>query len=189
MIDPKSLAFDIDGVVADTMTLFIDIVKNEFGISDICYEDITCYNLTECLDIHADILDEVIGKLLDGRYEGTLRPIDGASGVLARLGKEYGPLVFVTARPYVGPIEEWMKNLLSLESDDFDIITTGSFDAKAEVLARKEISWFVEDRIETCFMLEKTDTTPVLFKQPWNRCDHPFVEVGSWMELESLIDF
>jgi 5'(3')-deoxyribonucleotidase len=30
---------------------------------------------------------------------------------------------------------------------------------------------------------------PVLFKQPWNREPHPFVEVGNWDELEALIDF
>ena len=30
MIDPASLAFDIDGVVADTMTLFIDIAHLAF---------------------------------------------------------------------------------------------------------------------------------------------------------------
>ncbi len=189
MIDPKYLAFDIDGVVADTMTLFIDIAKNEFGITDIGYEDITSYNLTECLDIDKDTIDEIIAKLIDGKYADTLKPLDGASDVLARLGKECGSLVFVTARPYAGPIEEWMKNLLPRKSDDFDIVTTGSFEAKADILAAKGISWFVEDRIETCFLLEDTDITPVLFKQPWNRCEHPFTEVGSWTELESLIDF
>ena len=29
-IDPAAVAFDIDGVVADTMRLFVDIVREEF---------------------------------------------------------------------------------------------------------------------------------------------------------------
>jgi hypothetical protein len=35
MIDPGTLAFDIDGVVADTMTLFLEIARDEFNINSI----------------------------------------------------------------------------------------------------------------------------------------------------------
>lgn len=31
--------------------------------------------------------------------------------------------------------------------------------------------------------------TPVLFSQPWNRRLHPFMEVGSWNQLEELIQW
>jgi hypothetical protein len=47
----------------------------------------------------------------------------------------------------------------------------------------------VEDRLETCFPLQEAGITPVLFRQPWNRKSHPFMEVGTWKELESLIEF
>jgi phosphoglycolate phosphatase-like HAD superfamily hydrolase len=33
MIDPTRVAFDIDGVIADTMSLFLDIVHEDFNIS------------------------------------------------------------------------------------------------------------------------------------------------------------
>jgi hypothetical protein len=45
MIRPSELAFDIDGVFADTMSLFIDIARMDFGISGIRYEDITEYDI------------------------------------------------------------------------------------------------------------------------------------------------
>ncbi len=51
------------------------------------------------------------------------------------------------------------------------------------------ITHFVDDRLETCFLLKEAGITPILYKQPWNRNPHPFIEVGSWKELESLIDF
>jgi len=35
MIDPTSVAFDIDGVVADTMSLLIDIARREFELNSI----------------------------------------------------------------------------------------------------------------------------------------------------------
>jgi len=44
-IDPTSVAFDIDGVVADTMSLFIDIARDEFNLKNITYEQITSYSL------------------------------------------------------------------------------------------------------------------------------------------------
>jgi hypothetical protein len=51
MIDPASVAFDFDGVVADTMSLFLNIASVEYNINGIGYDDITSYNLEECLSI------------------------------------------------------------------------------------------------------------------------------------------
>jgi 5'(3')-deoxyribonucleotidase len=58
-----------------------------------------------------------------------------------------------------------------------------------DVLSKRNVSYFVEDRLETCFSLYEAGVTPILFKQPWNRRKHPFMEVSDWRELESLIGF
>jgi len=188
-IDPTSVAFDIDGVVADTMSLFIDIARDEFNLKNILYEQITSYSLEECLDINKEIMASIVKKLLDGNYSATLQPIKDAPKVLSRLGRKYGPVLFVTARPYPGPIKKWILENLSLGQPSIEIVTTGSFDAKAEILKDKNISYFVEDRLETCFTLKEAGITPILFKQPWNRQNNRFIEVGSWNELENLIAF
>ncbi|MFO7560071.1 MAG: haloacid dehalogenase [Desulfobacterales bacterium] len=188
-IDPNSVAFDIDGVVADTMSLFIDIARDEFNLKNIQYEQITSYSLEECLDINKEIMASIVKKLLDGNYSATLQPIKDAPQVLSRLGRKHGPVLFVTARPYPGPITEWILENLSLEQPSIEIVATGSFDAKAEILKDRNISYFVEDRLETCFTLKEAGITPILFKQPWNRKNSRFIEVGSWNELENLIAF
>lgn len=186
-IDPASVAFDIDGVVADTMTLFLDIARDEYNIDGIRYEDITSYALEECLDIDPVTIGDIIAKILDGTHAAPLKPIDGASEVLTRFGKKFNPILFVTARPVLGDIQEWILNALPFGPTAIEIVATGSFGGKADVLLGKGISYFVEDRLETCFLLGKAGITPVLFKQPWNRASHPFQEVGTWNELESLI--
>lgn len=188
-INPLEVAFDVDSVVADTMHLFVNIVRTEYGLHHIAYEDITSYNLLECLDIDEEVIDAAIAKILDGTHKIKLDPIDGAVEVLARLGRTYRPLVFISARPHVDAIDTWLKNHLPLEPEGIATVATGSYEAKAEVLARYNRSVFVEDRLETCYLLESAGITPILFKQPWNREAHPFVEVASWHELESLIDF
>jgi len=189
MIDIKSLAFDIDGVFADTMTLFLDIAKDEFNIDGISYSDITSYNLDECLDIDMETLQAIGNRIIDGQYEANLKPISGAPEVLTRIGRKSTPLLFVTARPYAGPIIDWILHHLPIEPESIEIITTGSFDGKTDVLLERGVSYFVDDRLETCFTLHQAGITPILFCQPWNRDKHPFFEVASWGELESLITF
>jgi len=189
MIDPAAVAFDIDGVFADTMALFIDIARDEYNIDKIRYEDISCYRLEDCLDVDSFIIRDIITKILDGTYSAPLKTIAGAPEVLTRLGRGYGPILFVTARPYLGPINDWILNALPLDSKSIEIVTTGSFEGKADELLERGISYFVEDRLETCFTLKEAGIIPVLFKQPWNRDRHPFKEVGTWSELESLIKF
>ena len=72
---------------------------------------------------------------------------------------------------------------------DMEIIATGSYDGKVAVLLERGIEYFVEDRLETCYPIQDAGITPVLFKQPWNRRQHPFIEVSGWDEIEDLIDF
>jgi len=186
-IDPLSIAFDVDGVIADTMTLFLDIARDEFDVHGIRYEDITCYNLVDCIDMAPEVIDRVIVRLLDGGYRGRLRPIPGATEVLQRLARRSGAVLFVTARPHVGPVSDFIHSILPVGPTCFDIVATGSFDAKIDVLKRRNITHFVEDRLETCFTLKAAGITPVLFAQPWNREPHPFIEVSSWREIEDLI--
>ena len=176
MIDPYSLAFDIDGVLADTMTLFLDIAREEYKIRNVKYEDITCYILEECVNIDPVLIETILTRIMDGTHKAPLKPMPGARNVLNRLSRQKKPILFVTARPHVGPIYEWMHSVLHLEPDSIEVVATGSFDAKVDVL-------------ETCYPLFEAGVTPIIFKQPWNRKRHPFVEVDTWKELESLIKF
>ncbi len=189
MIDPAAVAFDIDSVVADTMRLFVAIVQGEFGLHHIVYEDITSYNLLECLEIDEVVLDAAIDRILSGTHKVPLEPIDGAIDALTRLGNRYQPLVFISARPHLGGIDDWLKTHLPIAPEAIETVVTGSYEAKTEVLKRYKRTFFVEDRLETCFLLEAAGITPILFKQPWNRKHHPFIEVANWEELADLIDY
>ncbi|MBC8393816.1 MAG: haloacid dehalogenase [Deltaproteobacteria bacterium] len=189
MIDPSDLAFDIDGVCADTMTLFLDIARQEYNVRGIHYEDIACYNLDECLDMDADLISTIVQRLIDGRDIASLKPMEGVAEVLARVCRIRNPILFITARSNPDPIRNWIVDMLHLEPSSIEVVATGTFEGKVDVLLNRNITCFVEDRLETCFSLQEAGVTPILFKQPWNRQPHPFVEVSSWKELESLIRF
>ncbi len=185
-IDPRRLAFDIDGVVADTMGLFLDILRDVYGINHASYEDITQYRLEACLDIEPAIIRAATERIIQGDYPCRLDPLPGAVEVLKRLD-DFGPIRLITARPHPGPIPAWIAQLLPPERYRVDIISTGAFDAKPAVLKEAGIDVFVEDRLETCFLLQKHDIDPVVFVHPWNREPHPFLEVNGWDQLEELI--
>ena len=188
-IDPASVAFDIDGVVADTMTLFLDIAHQDFNVNGFAYEDITCYNLADCLEIEPKTIDAVVSRILDGNYTLPLKPIAGAPDVLSHLANRFGTVLFVTARPHMGPLADWINETLRLDSAAIEIIATGTHEDKARILQQRRIKHFVDDRLETCFLLHTAGIQPILFQQPWNREPHPFVEVSSWTELKKLFAF
>lgn len=189
MIDPTKVAFDIDGVIADTMTLFLDIARDTHDISDIDYEDITCYALDECLDMAPEIIADIGGRIVNGNYTAPLNIYAGAREVLNKIAVCQGKVLCVTARSHPGPIEEWFYRHTDLGPTQIDIVTTGSFESKTDVLLERNMTHFVEDRLETCFLLEAAGLTPVVFKQPWNRQPHEFLEVGSWDELGAMIEW
>ena len=189
MIDPADVAFDVDGVIADTMSLFLDIARDEFQIDGIRAEQMTCYRLEECLDIDSEIIYAILERILSGNYAGTLKPINGSPDVLTRIARYRNPLLFVTARTHAELIQDWFYEILPLERGSIQVVATGTFDGKAAVLLEHGVRYFVEDRLETCYQLRDAGIEPVLFSQPWNRADHPFIEVNSWAELERLLTF
>lgn len=186
-IEPDSLAFDIDGVVADTMSLFLEIARDRFRITGIEKEHITTYMLEDCLDLPQAVIDAVIEELLEMNHWAPLKPMPGAVNTLSMLAGLGASLTFVTARPDGAAIRQWLCETLPVEPGGITVFATGSFDAKKEILLSQGKKWFVEDRLETCFHLMEAGIKPVVFRQPWNRRPHPFLEIGSWEELSACI--
>ena len=189
MIDPAAIAFDIDGVIADTMHLFLDILKDHYDVHTVRYSDITCYRLDHCLDLDLEILEESTTRIMDGRYRATLKPIDGAGAVLRRIAETAGRVLMVTARPDAALIEGWMRGVMNGQHARTRIVATGSYDGKIEVLHAAGIRWFVEDRLETCHLLKASGIEPIVFNQPWNQEPHDYMTVDAWPELEERIAF
>lgn len=181
------LAFDIDGVVADIMTTFLDMARERHGPHSFTYEHITTFRLEDCLDLPVGLIDVLIRELIDRPHELPIEPFPEAVPVLTRLAEE-SPLVFVTARDRAEPIQRWLKKTLaSVPDQSIWVMATGNPDGKLHYLRTHAIEYFVEDRLETCFDLAAAGVTPILFAQPWNRLPHPFLEVRNWQELARLL--
>jgi len=188
MIHPDAIAFDIDGVIADTMNLFIHIAKTEFNISNIDYNEITDYDLSKCLDIEFKTIWDIIEIILSGKKDVHLKPIDGAKNFFHKLEAKTKKILLVTARPDDESIKSWIFKNIQIDPSKLKLIATGDFKEKAKILLKHKITHFVEDRLGTCYLLQEQGISPIIFSQPWNNKKHPFTKVNSWDELEKLID-
>ena len=187
--DPSRWAFDIDGVVADTMAVFLNLARERFGYTHLTKDHLRCYDLYRCLDIDRDTLDELICLTLDDEHTRLLPPEPGAPGVLTELA-EYSPLRFVTARIWPESIIDWLHGTLSgVAPERIQVIATGDPDAKMKILRELEVTCFIDDRLETCESLSRVGMRPFLFDQPWNRVSAPisFPRVENWAQIRQLV--
>jgi uncharacterized HAD superfamily protein len=179
-ITPEHLAFDIDGVVADTMALFVRIAHERYGLVDLKKEDMRCYDLSKCLRMDRQVLDELICLTLDDEHTLQTPPMSGASEILTDLAR-HGPLRFVTARIWPESITQWLHNTLpDVPSDHIHVVATGKPEAKLQILKDLGVRCFIEDRVETCRMLAEDGIQPLIFDQPWNRGVDLFPRLESW---------
>lgn len=189
LIDPCRLAFDIDGVVADTMAVFVRLAHEKYGLTGLSKQDMTCYNLYECLQLEREIIDDLIRLTLDDRHTKEIPPVPGAPEVLMELA-DTAPLRFVTARIRPESITEWLFTVLpGVLHDRITVIASGAPETKPHILSALDIRYFLEDRIETCRHLKDVGIEPLLFDQPWNRNQHAdgFVRVQNWMQLKEWV--
>jgi uncharacterized protein len=186
-IDPRQLAFDIDGVVADIMSTFIAVAKERYNIHHIRYDDIVEFDLVRCLSMDEAVVWEIIDLLLNRPDDLAIDPFPGAVPVLTELSRNQ-PLLFVTARDKPEPIFTWLtKNLPEVLPEDIKIIATGDPETKIDYLQAHGITYFVEDRLETCFQLARHGIQPLLYDQPWNRRPHSFPIIYTWQDLANLL--
>ena len=187
-IRPCELAFDVDGVIADTFRAFVEMARNDYDIQ-IEYDDITEYDFRKVVDIDDAVSNEIIRKILEDPLGMGIKPIPGAKGVLSRL-LDMGPVLFVTARPHRDAIMMWFQQAMGLLNvDAMRIEATGNHLDKLPILLDHDIKYFVEDRLDTCYLLHEQDITPIVFEQPWNRKPHPFQTVADWKDIHDKIDW
>ncbi|MFA7383593.1 MAG: hypothetical protein WC001_09085 [Desulfurivibrionaceae bacterium] len=187
-IHPSRIGFDIDGVVADTMEAFIRLAWAEYGVR-LRPEEITEFQVEECLDLDPAMVGEIFGRLLEEPLACGLRLMSHARQVLTGFAG-HGPLTFITARPQKKPIARWLKKELGPQVyGRVRLVATGEHDNKAEFIKEMGLAFFVDDRVQTCLQLAQEEgIQPIVYRQPWNKGRHDLPEVKSWRSIRALCD-
>ena len=185
-IDPRRIGFDIDGVVADTAGAFIRLARDQYGLGDIDPNEITAFQVEDCLNIDTAKVEEIFGHLLTDPLDQGLEPMPNAIKVLNELATT-APLTFITARPQKEPIEKWLQNFLSpTAGNEMRLVATGEHDGKGNHIKELGLQYFIDDRAETCISLAEEGISPYVFNQPWNRGRHRLPAVDDWLAIRNL---
>jgi len=184
-IHPKYIGFDIDGVVADTMEAFIRLAFEEYE-TVVAPEEITEFQVEDCLDLDPLIVDEIFCRLLVEPGKSGLRLMAGAKDVLTEFA-EYGPLTFITARPQREPIADWLAEQLGgAVYDRARLVATGEHDGKVDHIRDLGLKYFVDDRAQTCIQLSAEGINPIVYHQFWNQGKHELPAVENWAAIRGL---
>jgi uncharacterized HAD superfamily protein len=185
-INPALIGFDIDGVVADTGGAFIRIAGEEYGLYNISLDDITSFEVMDCLNVDREIIEAIFSRLLDDPLHAGLQPMEDAISVLNRFA-DTAPLTFVTARPHKNPIAYWLQHFLRPSAfENMRLVAMGEHDKKTSYIKDLGLEYFVDDRLQTCEKLAREGINPLVYNQPWNRNGHNLPTVSDWRSIHTL---
>lgn len=185
-IHPTHLGFDFDGVIADIAEAFIRLACQDYGCCSFRFEDITHFDVEQCLDIDPEIVEAIFTRILNDSVATGLLPMPGAVEVLGEL-TEHGEVTMVTARSEPKPVYDWLTSVMpSAVCRKIRIVAMGEHDDKPRHVRENGLQYFIDDRAETCHQLDRAGISPIVFSQPWNRGRHSFASVSSWQEIRAL---
>ena len=186
-ISPENTGFDIDSVFGDLSELLVRVAREVYGIH-LRIEQFTDFSLEKCLPFEESFVHEWLSKSLNSQWTSRMRPIAGSVELLSEIGRK-NRLHFITARSKEDSIQEWVfRQLPDVPAKNICVMAVGNYDKKAKALKDLGLSYFVEDRIETCELLYRQGIFPIIYHQPWNAGWNGFPRVRDWKEIRILFE-
>ena len=185
---PHQIGFDFDGVIADIGEAFLRIACETYGYCSINLNDITSFQVENCIDIPIGIVEEIFDTILRDSLGTGLKPLPGAIESLSLLSS-HSDITIITARPELQPVTDWFDYYCAAEARvKIRLIATGDHDNKEQYIKSCGLTHFIDDRTLTCLQLAEAGLYPIVFSQPWNRNQHNLPTVAGWEEVLQLID-
>lgn len=186
-IKSNEIGFDLDGVIADTAEAFIRLACQEFNYCSFRLEDITSFEVEDCLNIPTPLVEQIFYSILKDSLGTGLQPMSGAVQTITNMA-EQAKVTIITARPLHQPVADWLDHFFPARTcEQITLVAMGNHDDKTRYIREHQLRYFVDDRVETCLQLAENDITPIVYSQPWNQGRHNLQQVGSWQEIEERI--
>ena len=187
-IKNNEIGFDLDGVIADTGEAFIRLACEEFDYCSFRLQDITSFQVENCLAIPTDLVDQIFYAILKDSLGTGLKPNPGAVKVITDM-TDKAPVTIITARPLEQPVADWLDHFFPARTcQQINLAAMGDHDDKVRYIKEHNLKYFVDDRVETCLQLAETEITPIVYNQPWNHDRHKLQNVSNWQEIHELLE-
>lgn len=186
-ISPSQIGFDLDGVIANTAEAFVRIACEEHGYCSFTLDDITNFQIEECIGMPASLVEQIFRDILEDSLATGLQPMPGAVDVLGELAV-HAPITVITARPLEQPVINWFDRFFPHNTRKaIRLVAMGDHDDKLRYVMQHNLKYFIDDRAETCNMLAAAKIMPLVYSHPWNRNRHDLPTVENWQEIRDLL--
>jgi 5'(3')-deoxyribonucleotidase len=182
-----NIGIDLDGVVCDIYMDAFKILKKMYPTkvtSDKWAGDWQKeYELTE-----EQVCNIFISAAKDGFFR-TAKIYPEAKDTLRKLSKMYN-IFFVSWRNYIPNARE--DTLYWLDSNHIPYEKLVLTNNKCKAAVNEKFVFFLDDNIQQCNRIAKTQTPSFLFLRPWNSMegtDALVKGIKSWKEVEQLLNF
>jgi len=174
MSNNRIIALDVDGVVADLLTVWLDKYNTDYG-DHLKTTDITRWNTHEF--VKPECGKSIYDYLLDRNLYDDVLPYKDAVSAIKRIKYLGFRIVYVTVTPveFMGTKFQWLK--------DWDLIEHVADYIEAADKSLIRAGYLVDDRPEN---LNYFKGTRILFGQPWNadKQNNPkYIYINSWEEV------
>lgn len=186
------IGIDIDEVVADLTSVFIDFLWEKYGIetsmNKVIEYDLNAYKYSNDEDEQNERYKEVKHVVNTSGFQSKAKPIEGAPAAITQLKRQGHEIYFVTKRPKENrdATAIWLKkNGIPFTS----IITVGGDGEKGLVGRRLNLDVFIDDlesNLESMYKYKKNWRKGLLLlDKPWNKeyDGSKFTKVNNWAEI------
>lgn len=181
------IGFDFDGVIADTASTFLEIAARQYGYNSLTKEDITNFELEDCINIPKSIIEQIFTDILTDSLGTGLQPMQGAVQTLSEFAQQ-SKLTIITARPISQPVHDWLATYFEHSLlENIQVVATGDHNDKVRHIHANSIEYFVDDRVATCKALVTENICPLVYNQPWNAGRHNLTMVSDWNDISHLV--
>lgn len=185
-IAPDQIGFDFDGVIADIGEAFQRLAGDEHDYL-VNLEEITSFQVETCTHIPEHVVAKIFDDILKDSLTTRLLPISGSLEVISKLSNN-SRVRIITARSHDQPVIDWLDNYLPAEvCRKIDLIAMHDHDQKVRYIKEHDLTFFVDDRAETCAQVAQANLHPLLYRQPWNGGWNDFTVVDNWQQIAGFI--
>ena len=182
----KKIAFDFDGVIADTNKEKIKWLRNK-GFSIKCADKTSFYSELSYILTNTEI-DELYNNMSKIIFQPeTLyrtKPVLGAIEKIKKLSQNFN-IYIVTARTenLIKPVYEWIKKY-DLSENIHEIISS-SYESKQDICLKNNIGFLCDDDVR--HLIDKKIRVRILFNTGERRVKDGIIVVESWDEIERIL--
>ncbi|MBO8129188.1 MAG: hypothetical protein H0Z39_08330 [Peptococcaceae bacterium] len=180
----KSIAIDIDGVIADSLPALLEELNAYFG-HNLTADDVTTYDICRVYGINKNQLAQFLAdkeRLLIGKPA----PVSGAKEYAAKLRK-LAKVILITARSekYRQDTESWLKK----HGIVYDELIMLGHRGKIQTCREQDAAAIVEDNPDTAREAAEAGIPVVLVDAPYNRnVEHPLIRrAATWPEIYEAV--